>query len=122
MALNARFSELECLAESHQHLSKESLAGNKPANAVLHKAVTQASTASSSPASTPAAGPSPAATPSMSGQFGGNFPAGFRPQLGMPQAPFTHGPLGFPILPNIPGQADISTTISAILSQSGMLL
>ncbi|KAJ8319853.1 hypothetical protein KUTeg_001440 [Tegillarca granosa] len=147
MALNARFSELECLAESHQHLSKESLAGNKPANAVLHKvlnqleellsdmkqdvsrlpatlarippvtqrlamsersilsrlvnpnqpqqssnsAVTQASTASSSPASTPAAGPSPAATPSMSGQFGGNFPAGFRPQLGMPQAPFTHG-------------------------------
>ncbi|XP_063786894.1 chromodomain-helicase-DNA-binding protein 3 isoform X3 [Pseudophryne corroboree] len=38
MALNARFSEVECLAESHQHLSKESLAGNKPANAVLHKA------------------------------------------------------------------------------------
>jgi len=32
-----RFAELECLAESHQHLSKESLAGNKPANAVLHK-------------------------------------------------------------------------------------
>lgn len=28
---------MECLAESHQHLSKESLAGNKPANAVLHK-------------------------------------------------------------------------------------
>ncbi|XP_029310660.1 LOW QUALITY PROTEIN: chromodomain-helicase-DNA-binding protein 3 [Cottoperca gobio] len=39
MALNARFTEVECLAESHQHLSKESLAGNKPANAVLHKAV-----------------------------------------------------------------------------------
>ncbi|XP_053318668.1 chromodomain-helicase-DNA-binding protein 3 isoform X2 [Spea bombifrons] len=39
MALNARFSEVECLAESHQHLSKESLAGNKPANAVLHKGV-----------------------------------------------------------------------------------
>ncbi|CAH3196044.1 unnamed protein product [Porites evermanni] len=37
MALNARFAELECLAESHQHLSKESLAGNKLANAVLHK-------------------------------------------------------------------------------------
>uniref|UniRef100_A0A8C3AF60 Chromodomain helicase DNA binding protein 3 n=1 Tax=Cyclopterus lumpus TaxID=8103 RepID=A0A8C3AF60_CYCLU len=37
MALNARFTEMECLAESHQHLSKESLAGNKPANAVLHK-------------------------------------------------------------------------------------
>uniref|UniRef100_A0A6I8QVT9 Chromodomain helicase DNA-binding protein 5 n=1 Tax=Xenopus tropicalis TaxID=8364 RepID=A0A6I8QVT9_XENTR len=38
MALNARLAEVECLAESHQHLSKESLAGNKPANAVLHKA------------------------------------------------------------------------------------
>ena len=36
-ALNARFAEVECLAESHQHLSKESLAGNKPANAVLNK-------------------------------------------------------------------------------------
>ncbi|KFQ57663.1 Chromodomain-helicase-DNA-binding protein 5, partial [Pelecanus crispus] len=31
MALNARLAEVECLAESHQHLSKESLAGNKPA-------------------------------------------------------------------------------------------
>ncbi|XP_057167325.1 chromodomain-helicase-DNA-binding protein 3 isoform X6 [Ursus arctos] len=39
MALHARFAEAECLAESHQHLSKESLAGNKPANAVLHKVV-----------------------------------------------------------------------------------
>ena len=28
-------------AESHQHLSKESLAGNKPANAVLHKVLNQ---------------------------------------------------------------------------------
>lgn len=37
MALNSRFAEVECLAESHQHLAKESLAGNKPANAVLHK-------------------------------------------------------------------------------------
>ncbi len=37
MALNQRFAEVECLAESHQHLSRESLAGNKPANAVLHK-------------------------------------------------------------------------------------
>ena len=37
MATYCRFAELECLAESHQHLSKESLAGNKPANAVLHK-------------------------------------------------------------------------------------
>ena len=36
-----RFAELECLAESHQHLSKESLAGNKPANAVLHKVLNQ---------------------------------------------------------------------------------
>ena len=35
--VRCRFAELECLAESHQHLSKESLAGNKPANAVLHK-------------------------------------------------------------------------------------
>ncbi|XP_051895306.1 chromodomain-helicase-DNA-binding protein 5 isoform X3 [Pristis pectinata] len=43
MALNARFAEVECLAESHQHLSKESLAGNKPANAVLHKATTNIS-------------------------------------------------------------------------------
>ncbi|KAL7374776.1 hypothetical protein ABVT39_006844 [Epinephelus coioides] len=41
MALNARFTEVECLAESHQHLSKESLAGNKPANAVLHKVLNQ---------------------------------------------------------------------------------
>ncbi|XP_058487338.1 chromodomain-helicase-DNA-binding protein 5 isoform X2 [Solea solea] len=39
MALNTRFAEVECLAESHQHLSKESLAGNKPANAVLHKEI-----------------------------------------------------------------------------------
>uniref|UniRef100_A0A8C8K980 DNA helicase n=1 Tax=Oncorhynchus tshawytscha TaxID=74940 RepID=A0A8C8K980_ONCTS len=39
MALNTRFSEVECLAESHQHLSKESMSGNKPANAVLHKDV-----------------------------------------------------------------------------------
>lgn len=41
MSLNARFAEVECLAESHQHLSKESLAGNKPANAVLHKVSAQ---------------------------------------------------------------------------------
>ena len=33
--------QVECLAESHQHLSKESLAGNKPANAVLHKVLNQ---------------------------------------------------------------------------------
>merc|ERR1711978_635093 len=41
MALNSRFAEVECLAGSHQHLSKESLAGNKPANAVLHKVLNQ---------------------------------------------------------------------------------
>ncbi|CAK9295655.1 unnamed protein product [Gordionus sp. m RMFG-2023] len=41
MTLNAKFSEAECLAESHQHLSRESLAGNKPANAVLHKVLNQ---------------------------------------------------------------------------------
>ncbi|XP_078742009.1 chromodomain-helicase-DNA-binding protein 5-like, partial [Lampetra fluviatilis] len=41
MALNARFAEVECLAESHLHLSKESVAGNKPANAVLHKVLNQ---------------------------------------------------------------------------------
>lgn len=41
MALNQRFAEVECLAESHQHLSRESLAGNKPANAVLHKVLNQ---------------------------------------------------------------------------------
>ncbi|TMS17926.1 Chromodomain-helicase-DNA-binding protein 4 [Larimichthys crocea] len=41
MALNTRFSEVECLAESHQHLSKESMSGNKPANAVLHKGETE---------------------------------------------------------------------------------
>jgi len=41
MVLQSRFAELECLAESHQHLSKESLSGNKPANAVLHKVLNQ---------------------------------------------------------------------------------
>lgn len=41
MALNARFAELETMAESQQQLSKESLAGNKPANAVLHKVLNQ---------------------------------------------------------------------------------
>lgn len=37
MALNTRFAELECMAESHQHLAKESMAGNRPANAALQK-------------------------------------------------------------------------------------
>uniref|UniRef100_A0A5S6QHK0 Chromodomain-helicase-DNA-binding protein 3 n=1 Tax=Trichuris muris TaxID=70415 RepID=A0A5S6QHK0_TRIMR len=41
MTLNMRFSEVECLAESHQHLSRESLAGNRPANAVLFKVLNQ---------------------------------------------------------------------------------
>uniref|UniRef100_A0A672TBD2 Chromodomain helicase DNA binding protein 3 n=1 Tax=Sinocyclocheilus grahami TaxID=75366 RepID=A0A672TBD2_SINGR len=49
MALNARFAEVECLAESHQHLSKESLAGNKPANAVLHKGEESLSTTARCP-------------------------------------------------------------------------
>ena len=39
LTLSQRFSEVECLAECHQHLSKESLAGNKPANAVLNKGI-----------------------------------------------------------------------------------
>ncbi|XP_015781829.1 chromodomain-helicase-DNA-binding protein Mi-2 homolog [Tetranychus urticae] len=41
MALNSRFAEMEALAESNAHLSKESLSGNKPANAVLHKVLNQ---------------------------------------------------------------------------------
>ncbi|XP_014665396.1 PREDICTED: chromodomain-helicase-DNA-binding protein 5-like [Priapulus caudatus] len=41
MALSARFAEMQSLAESHQHLSKESLGGNKPANAVLQKVLNQ---------------------------------------------------------------------------------
>ena len=41
LTLSQRFSEVECLAECHQHLSKESVAGNKPANAVLNKVLTQ---------------------------------------------------------------------------------
>lgn len=57
MALNARLAEVECLAESHQHLSKESLAGNKPANAVLHKGE---SPRSLNPARLPSCFPPPA--------------------------------------------------------------
>ncbi|PAA78378.1 hypothetical protein BOX15_Mlig006386g1, partial [Macrostomum lignano] len=41
MRLNRKFAELECLAESHQHLSRESQAGNKPANTVLHRVLSQ---------------------------------------------------------------------------------
>ena len=36
-----RAAELECLAESHQHLARESLAGNRPANSVLRKVLSQ---------------------------------------------------------------------------------
>lgn len=35
--LNERFADIECLAESHQHLAREGMQGNKNANAVLHK-------------------------------------------------------------------------------------
>lgn len=41
MALTARMSEAETLAESNQHLSKESATGNKPASAVLIKVLNQ---------------------------------------------------------------------------------
>ena len=41
MTLKACFPHTECLAESHQHLSKESLAGNKPEKAGLHKLLNQ---------------------------------------------------------------------------------
>ena len=35
--LNERFADLECLADSHQSLARDSLQGNKNAHAVLHK-------------------------------------------------------------------------------------
>lgn len=35
--LTERFADIECLAESHQHLAREGMQGNKNANAVLHK-------------------------------------------------------------------------------------
>lgn len=35
--LNERFADLECLADSHQSLSRDSLQGNKNAHSVLHK-------------------------------------------------------------------------------------
>eukprot|EP00116_Pleurobrachia_bachei_P014613 sb/3474875/ len=38
---DVRAAELECLAESHQHLARESLAGNRPANSVLRKVLSQ---------------------------------------------------------------------------------
>uniref|UniRef100_A0A915CFX8 Chromodomain-helicase-DNA-binding protein 3 n=2 Tax=Parascaris univalens TaxID=6257 RepID=A0A915CFX8_PARUN len=39
--LNERFADIECLAESHQHLAREGMQGNKNANAVLHKVLNQ---------------------------------------------------------------------------------
>lgn len=39
--LNERFADIECLAESHQHLAREGMHGNKNANAVLHKVLNQ---------------------------------------------------------------------------------
>lgn len=41
LALNNKFAELECLADSHSHLSQQSLSGNKPANDVLKRVLTQ---------------------------------------------------------------------------------
>lgn len=35
--LNERFADLECLADSHQSLAKDSMQGNKNAYTVLHK-------------------------------------------------------------------------------------
>lgn len=37
--LNERFADLECLADSHQSLSKDSMQGNKSAYTVLHKGI-----------------------------------------------------------------------------------
>lgn len=37
--LTERFADVECLAESHQHLAREGMQGNKNANAVLHKVI-----------------------------------------------------------------------------------
>ncbi|VDD91675.1 unnamed protein product [Enterobius vermicularis] len=39
--LTERFADIECLAESHQHLAREGMQGNKNANAVLHKVLNQ---------------------------------------------------------------------------------
>lgn len=37
--LNERFADLECLADSHQSLAKDSMQGNKNAYTVLHKGI-----------------------------------------------------------------------------------
>uniref|UniRef100_A0A915EBV8 CHD subfamily II SANT-like domain-containing protein n=1 Tax=Ditylenchus dipsaci TaxID=166011 RepID=A0A915EBV8_9BILA len=39
--LNERFADLECLADSHQSLARDTLQGNKNSHAVLHKVLTQ---------------------------------------------------------------------------------
>ena len=41
LSLNAKFTELETLSESHYHLSTQSQSGNKPANDVLKRVLTQ---------------------------------------------------------------------------------
>jgi len=41
LALNARYNELETLADSHYHLSTQSSNGNKPANDVLKRVLVQ---------------------------------------------------------------------------------
>lgn len=41
VSLNSKFNEIETIAESHQCLSKETMNGNKPANAVLCKVLNQ---------------------------------------------------------------------------------
>jgi hypothetical protein len=39
--LNERFADLECLADAHQSLNKESMQTNKNSHSVLHKVLTQ---------------------------------------------------------------------------------
>ena len=41
LTLNAKFAELETLADSHYHLSTQSANGNKPANDVLKRVLLQ---------------------------------------------------------------------------------
>ena len=41
MELATRFSELECLGESHQNLHKEAMGGNRSTATVLHRVLTQ---------------------------------------------------------------------------------
>jgi hypothetical protein len=41
LSLNSKFTELETLSESHYHLSTQSSSGNKPANDVLKRVLTQ---------------------------------------------------------------------------------